>query len=143
MSSKSTPVLKGKAREIYLGLVGQFPLMSIKSESQLRAAQEVIDRIFSQGTLSRGAEAYIDALSDLVAAYEDEHHPIEPASDADMLQHLMEAKGVTQIELSREAGIAKSAISEVLRGKKPFSRRMMRQLADYFHVDVGLLAANV
>lgn len=143
MTSKSTPILKGKAREVYLELVRQFPLMSIKSESQLRAAQEVIDRIFSQGALSRGAEAYIDALSDLVAAYEDEHYPIEPASDADMLRHLMEAKGVTQIELSREAGIAKSAISEVLRGKKPFSRRMMRQLADYFHVDVGLLAANV
>ena len=39
---------------------------------------------------------YLDALSDLVAAYEDEHYPIEPASDADMLRHLMEAKGVTQ-----------------------------------------------
>lgn len=143
MSSKSTPVLKGKARDVYLALVRQFPLMSIKSESQLRAAQQVIDQIFSQGTLSRGAEAYIDALSDLVAAYEDEYHPIEPASDADLLRHLMEAKGVTQIELSREAGIAKSAISEVLRGKKPFSRRMMRQLSDYFHVDVGLFAANV
>lgn len=143
MTSKSTPVLKGKAREVYLGLVGQFPLMSIKSEAQLRAAQGVIDRIFSQGTLGRGAEVYVDALSDLVAAYEDEHHPIEPAADADMLRHLMEAKGVTQIELSREAGIAKSAISEVLRGKKPFSRRMMRQLAEYFHVDIGLLAANV
>src|SRR5262245_41600127 len=30
-------------------------------------------------------------LSDLTAAYEDEHHAIEPASDSDMLRHLMAA----------------------------------------------------
>lgn len=143
MNSKADFVLKGKAREVYLQLVRRFPLTSIKSERQLRAAQDVVDRVFSRGTLSRGEEVYLDALSDLIAAYEDEHHPIEPAADADLLRHLIEAKGITQIELSRGAGIAKSAISEVLRGKKPFSRRMMRQLADYFHVDVGILAANV
>ena len=40
-------------------------------------------------------------LSDLVASYEDEHHVIGPASDADMLRHLMEAKGVSQADLSR------------------------------------------
>ena len=75
---------------------------------------------------------YLDALSDLVASYEDQHHPIAPASDADMLRHLMEAKGVTQTQVSREAGIAKSTISEVLAGKKPLSRRMIRSLAGYF-----------
>jgi HTH-type transcriptional regulator/antitoxin HigA len=85
---------------------------------------------------------YLDALSDLVAAYEDEHHAIEPASDADMLRHLMEAKGVTQARLSRDTMIPKSTISEVLAGKKPFSRRVIRKLADYFRVDVSILAAN-
>ena len=61
---------------------------------------------------------YLDALSDLVASYEDAHYPIEPASDADMLRHLMEAKGVTQAELHRDTGLAKSSISEVLAGRK-------------------------
>ena len=79
---------------------------------------------------------YLDALSDLVAAYEDQHHAIAPASDADMLRHLLEAKVVTQAQLSRETGLAKSTISEVLAGKKAFSRQMIRKLADYFRVDV-------
>ena len=86
---------------------------------------------------------YLDALSDLVASYEDEHHPILPSSDADMLRHLMEAKGVTQAELSREGGIAKSTVSEMLSGRKPFSRKIIRKLADYFGVDVSVLSANL
>jgi HTH-type transcriptional regulator/antitoxin HigA len=86
---------------------------------------------------------YLDALSDLVGAYEDDHHAIEPASDADMLHHLLEAKGVTPAQLSRDTLIPKSTISEVLAGKKPFSRQMMRKLADYFKVDVSVLAANI
>ena len=68
---------------------------------------------------------------------------IAPASDADMLRHLMEAKVITQAQLGRETGIAKSTISEVLAGKRPFSRQMIRRLADYFKVDVSILAANL
>lgn len=68
---------------------------------------------------------------------------IPPASDADMLRHLMEARGVTQTQVGREAGIAKETISEVLAGKRPFSRRMIRALAEYFRVDAGVLAANL
>ena len=86
---------------------------------------------------------YLDALSDLVAAYEDEHHAISPASDAEMLLHLMESKGVNQTQLHHDAGIPKSTISEVLAGKKPFSRQIIRKLADYFHLDVSVLAGNL
>jgi HTH-type transcriptional regulator / antitoxin HigA len=135
--------LKVKARDTYLELVLAFPLASIKSEKHLDAAQAVMDRLVVKPKLNTGEEMYLDALSDLVATYEDEHYPIGPASDADMLRHLMEAKGATQAELSRETGIAKSTISEVLSGRKQFSRQMIRKLADYFKVAVSVLAANL
>jgi len=135
--------LKGKSRDSYLECVVAFPLASIKSDTHLEEAQRVMDQLLAKGRLDYGKETYLDALSDLVAAYEDEHHAIEPASDADMLRHLMEAKGVTQVQLHRDTGIAKSTISEVLGGKKAFSRRMIRKLADYFEVDVSVLAANL
>ena len=101
-----------------------------------------MDQLLARGELDDGEETYLDALSDLVAAYEDEHYAIGPASDSDMLLHLMEAKGVTQAQLSRATMIPKSTISEILAGKKPFSRQMIRKLADYFRVDVSMLAAN-
>ena len=143
MATKIAIQFKGKVRDDYLDLVMKFPLTSLKSEGQFQAAQAVLDELLAKAKLNAGEEMYLDALSDLVAAYEDAHYPIAPASDADMLRHLMEAKGVTQADVHRETGLAKSSISEVLAGRKPFSRQMIHTLADYFKVDVGVLAANI
>ena len=143
MATKTNFGLKGKSRDSYLELLLAFPLASIKSDEHLEEAQEVMDRLLPKGRLDHGEQMYLDAMSDLVATYEDEHHSIEPASDADMLRHLMEANGMTQVQLHRDTGIAKSTISEVLAGKKLFSRKMIRKLADYFKVDVSVLAGNL
>ena len=134
--------LKPATRDSYLELVTAFALASIQSDEHLREAQKVIDRLLAKGKLDKGVELYLDALSDLVASYEDEHHAIEPASDADMLAHLMNAKGVTQVQLSRATLIPKSTVSEVLAGKKRLSRQLIRKLAAFFDVDPSVLAAN-
>ena len=86
---------------------------------------------------------YVETLALLIGAYEDVHYPIGPASDGDMLRHLMDARGINQAQLHRATGIAKSTISEVLAGHRPFSKPMIRKLADYFGVDPGVLAANL
>ena len=143
MAGKTKFGLKKAARDSYLELVLAFPLASIKSDEHLDEAQQIMDRLLAQGELDDGESLYLDALSDLVAAYEDEHHAIEPASDADLLRHLIETKGITQAQLHRDTGLAKSTISEILAGKKPFSRQMIRTLADYFQVDISVLAANI
>ncbi len=135
--------LKGKQRDSYLEHVLAFPLASIKTEKHLDEAQKVMDELLVRAALDEGEEMYLDALSDLVAAYEDKHHAIGPASDGDMLRHLLDAKGVTQAQLSRDTAIPKSTISEILAGKKPFSRQIIRKLANYFKVDVSVLAANI
>jgi HTH-type transcriptional regulator / antitoxin HigA len=134
--------LTGKQRDSYLDLVLRFPLTSIRSEEHLEAAQQTIDELLARGDLDEGQQLYLDGLSDLVADYEDEHHAIAPASDAEMLRHLMEARDVTQAKLHRDTGIAKSTISEILAGRKTFSPQLIRKLADYFQVDVSVLAAR-
>lgn len=143
MATKTQFRLKGKNRDSYMELVLDFPLASIQSDEHLAEAQRVIDGLLLRGTLDEGEATYLDALSDLVGSWEDQQHAIEPASDADMLRHLMEAKGVTQIQLSQDTGLPKSTISEVLAGKKSFSRQIIRKLAEYFRVNVGVLAANI
>jgi len=135
--------MKGKVRDSYLACVIAFPLTTISSHEHLAAAQRVIDRLLAKEQLDAGEASYLAALTDLVGSYEDEHFPIEAASDADMLRHLLDAKGITQAQLHRETGISKSSISEVLSGKKSLSRSMIRQLASYFEVDVSVLAGNI
>ena len=132
MAAKTKFGLQEKDRDSHLKLVLAFPLASFKSDDRLAEAQAVMDGLLAQGELDHGEEMYLDALSDLAATYEDAHHTIKPASDADMLRHLLDAKGVTQAQLSKETGLATSSLSEVLAGKKPFSRQMIRKLADFF-----------
>lgn len=141
MIAKTRFGLRGKTRGTYLELVAAFPLVSIKSEEHLEEAQSVMDRLLTRGPLDRGTETYLDALSDLVAAFEDSRCPIAPTTAAEMLRHLMEAREITQARLSRETAIPKSSISAVLAGKKPLSRKMVRTLAGYFEVDAAVLAA--
>ncbi len=143
MAIKTKFSLKGNEKDSYLELILVFPLASVRTEDHLDAAQKVMDRLLAKPALDKGETLYLDALSDLVATYEDDHYPIKPASDADMLRHLLEAKEVSQADLHRETGIPKSTISEIVGGKKPFSRQIIRKLADYFNVDVSLLTANL
>lgn len=143
MAVKQSFRFQGKARDSYLECILAFPLTTIASDEHLEAAQEVMDGLLASGKLDRGQQAYLDALSDLTASYEDERVVIEPASDADMLRHLLDAMGISQADLHRETGISKSSISEVLAGKKPLSRQMIRRLAEYFGVDVSMLAGNL
>ena len=142
MVSKAKFRLKAKDRDSYLELVQLFPLVSIGSDEHLEASSSVVDQLLAKGSLDHGEEMYLDALSDLIGTYEDRHYAIEPGSDADMLRHLLEAKGVTQAEVCLATGLPKSSLSEVLSGKKPFSRQMIRSLADYFQIDTSILTAN-
>ena len=96
MTVKTNFGLRQASRDAYLKLVTAFPLASIKSDAHLHEAQKVVDQLLALAKLNGGEEMYLEALSDLVATFEDEHHAIEPASDADMLRHFMEAKGVSQ-----------------------------------------------
>jgi HTH-type transcriptional regulator / antitoxin HigA len=137
-----TAKLAGKVRDSYLDLVREFPLTSIKDEKALKASQAMMDRIFARGRLQAAETAYLDALSDLVMAYESTHHSISAPSDAAMLQHLMHAKGVSQKELHDASGIPASTISEILSGRRGFAKGMVGTLASYFNVDRKLFVEN-
>lgn len=142
MSATARFGLSSKNRDSYLRLIQEFPLASIRSVDHFAAAQLVMDELLRRRKLDLGEETYLDALSDLVATFEDEYYPIPAATDADLLRHFIEAKRITQIQLSRETGIPKSTISEVLSGKKHFTRQIIHKLADYFDVPISVLAAN-
>jgi len=142
MANKAKFRLKAKDRDSYLELVQAFALVSIGSDEHLEAASDTVDQLMAKDSLDHGEEMYLDALSDLIATYEDRHHGIEPASDADMLRHLLDSKGVTQAEVCSVTGLPKSSLSEVLSGKKQFSRQMIRSLAGYFQIDASVLTAN-
>ena len=80
--------------------------------------------------LASEEEDYLEVLGDLIEQYESEAHPIAPVSDVEMLRHLIEAKGVSQTEVSKATGIVDSTISEVLKGKRSLNRRHIGVLVE-------------
>jgi HTH-type transcriptional regulator/antitoxin HigA len=130
----------GHTQDRYFKLVRRFRLRPVRSDADLDTAVRIIDGLLSQPKLSRGEADYLDVLSDLVERYETEAHPMAPVTDADMLRHLLEARGISQSNLAEATGIAVSTISEVLGGKRSLNRDHIGKLARFFHVSPGVFA---
>jgi HTH-type transcriptional regulator / antitoxin HigA len=90
--------------------------------------------------LAPDEEDYLEVLGDLVERYEGEAYPMAPVSDAEMLRHLIEARGVSQAEISSATGIADSTISEILKGRRSLNRSHIGKLARYFKVSPEVFA---
>jgi HTH-type transcriptional regulator/antitoxin HigA len=119
--------------DTYFELVKQFPLTHIADDDHLGEAQDVMDRLLAE-ELDEGAQAYLDALTDLVEIYEDDHVEIPDAPAADVLRVLMAAKGVNQTDLAKAVRISQSTISDVLNGNRKLTPDHMTTLAKFFSV---------
>ncbi len=140
--TNSSRALYGNREDRYLELVRQFPPRPLRSEADLDAAIAVIDSLIDQENLSVPEQDYLDVLSDLVEAYENEAVPMTPVSDSEMLRFLIEQKVVSQSETATGARVAESTILEVLSGKRKLNRSQIGKLARYFHVEPGTFMAG-
>jgi HTH-type transcriptional regulator/antitoxin HigA len=118
----------------YLALIQRFPLRPIRSDEEPDQAIEVIDELTDREDLDQSEKDNLDVLSGLIERYEAAAYPIGPVSDADVLAHLIEARGITQAALAHEAEVAESTISEILAGKRFLYRLQIARLARYFNV---------
>lgn len=121
-------------RDHYFELIQRFPLRPIRSDEELEQAIEVINSLIIRGDLDAGEQDYLDVLTDLVEKYEADEHPMAPVSDAALLRHLIEARGITQSKLAEDVDIQVSTINEVLAGKRKLTRRHIGVLAKYFNI---------
>jgi HTH-type transcriptional regulator / antitoxin HigA len=117
----------------YFELIKRFPLTHIRNRKHLGQALELVDELLQQ-RLDHGAQEYFDALSDLVASFEDEHAPMPDASESDVLRELWRSSGLTQTELAKAVGISQSTLSAVLSGDREMTKGHMLALAKFFNV---------
>jgi len=75
---------------------------------------------------------FIDTLSVLIEAYDNEHNKIPDASCIELLTFLMDQHGLSQGDLP-EIG-SQGVVSETLRGKRELNRRQIEALAHRFHL---------
>jgi HTH-type transcriptional regulator/antitoxin HigA len=128
--------------DTYLELVRGFPLRPIRAEEDLQRAIAVINSLIDRDALTPDEADYLDVLGDLVEKYETEHHPLPPVSDAEMLRHLIEARGTTQAQIAADTGIAESTISAILAGKRGMTRKHIESLSRYFKVKPAVFISS-
>jgi HTH-type transcriptional regulator/antitoxin HigA len=74
----------------------------------------------------------------LIEDFEQRYYHPGKAAPLEVLQHLMDARGVQKNHLWEVFG-SKGIASEVLNGKRGISKTQARPLANYFHVPADLL----
>jgi HTH-type transcriptional regulator/antitoxin HigA len=132
-------VRKIRANRYYLALVQEYPIHPIRSEEDLDHAIAVVDRLLSRRrALDPQEQDYLDSLCHEIERFEAAAHPMPPVSDAAMLRHLLDAKGVTLSRTCAEAGIATSTLSSVMHGKRKLNRHHIQKLSHYFGVEPGV-----
>src|SRR6266478_5030844 len=119
----SLVTLYGETQDTYLALIHTFPLRPLRSEADLDEAMAIIDALVVKDPLT-------DAEAD----------PIPPASDAELLQHLLEAQAVTPVEVAQATGLAATTLAAVLAGQLHLTREQIGQLVRYFQVSPSVFA---
>lgn len=127
---------KPEERDEYMELIQRFPLKPIRDDDELACATAMLDSLLDCDSLTVEAEEYLEVLEGLIEKYEREHHAIPPVPDHELLRHLIDAKGVSQIEVARATGIVHTTISAVLAGRRHLTREQIGKLSRYFGVSV-------
>jgi antitoxin component HigA of HigAB toxin-antitoxin module len=132
-----------EARDSYLELVRRLPLRRLKNQQQHAEAVKVLARVSMQhqGSRDSGVRDYLDVLAGLIDDYERAAQlkvDTSQTSPAGVVRHLMDANGLTVSGLAREIGIGQSNLSEMLSGRRDFSKRAIAGISDRFGVSTEI-----
>ena len=128
-------------KDSYFDLVRQFPLVPIKTEKHYDAALAFLQSLAmrDEASLDSGEQSYLEALTQFVEDYEQQHHRIavEDLKPLDVLKYLMAENGMKAIDLGKLLG-SRSIASQILNGKRGLSKTHIRVLAGRFNVEPSL-----
>jgi HTH-type transcriptional regulator / antitoxin HigA len=114
----------------------------LKTKRDYSAAVTEIDDLLDSDP-KPGTEDYdrLEFLSVLVEAYDDEHYPIEDASPQDLVDFMLEQKGLTRTDLADEMG-GRSRVSDFFAGKRELSVNQARRLKALLGIPLDLLLGS-
>ena len=122
----------------YRRLLSQTMPGVIESEGENERMLAIVAKLMEKGeNLSHEEEKLLKLLTKLIEDFERQYYHVRDAEPLQVLQHLMESRGVKPTHLWEVFG-SKGVASEVLNGKRGISKTHARALAQYFHVPADL-----
>jgi HTH-type transcriptional regulator/antitoxin HigA len=114
----------------------------IETEQENERILAIVEKLMNRGEkLIPEEEKLLKLLVRLVQDFEERYYKLKKATPLEVLQHLMESRGVRQSDLWEVFG-SKGIASEVLNGKRSISKTHARALANYFHVSADLFISR-
>jgi HTH-type transcriptional regulator/antitoxin HigA len=120
------------------GLCKMLPLRPVHDDVDLANASEVIEALAGH-QLNQDQQDYLEALSNLVGAYEDVRFEkdLGKVTPLKALRYLVEHNGLTASGLGEILG-NRALGSKILRGEREMSKTHIRKLAKRFNVSPAL-----
>ncbi len=126
--------------DTYFELVRAFPLRRIKSNAEHSAAVAQLTKVAvkHQDTKDAGAIDYLDILARLIDDYERSAGmklDLSHVKPSDLIHHLMAENGLSISGLARQIGMGQSNLSEMLSGRRDFSKAAIGKLCERFGIE--------
>ena len=136
-----SPKLGAELPKTYAGLVSLHMPCPLRDKTDYEIAVAIVDQLAGHA-LNQDQDDYLDLLSDLVAAYEDEHaKPTRRIRGVEALRFILDENGLTGDDLAKLLKVERSVAYRILKGARNLTADHIRALAKRFHVSGDLFLA--
>ena len=112
-------------------------IRTIHNKKDYKAALQEIERLWSAPDKSPEAER-LSVLALLVEHYERTNFPIEDPDPIELLEHVMQSRGLTRKDFEPAIG-HRGRVTEIFNRVRPLSLEMIRRLVDQFDLPADIL----
>ncbi len=121
----------------YKALCELLPLKPITKKAEYEAAVKHLNQLLDAGGANQAhpLAGLVEALGELIQAYEKRQTPMAEAEPREVLRFLMTQHGLRQTDLADLA--SQGTISDILCGRRGISMVLAKKLAAKFHVSAG------
>lgn len=124
-------------KTIYGQLLVEFQPKIITSEEEYDLALNSAEKLMNCKNRSPEQTAILQLLVNLIEEYESKHYPMGESSPHEILQYLIEVRGLNESDLVDIIG-SKSVVSEIVNGNTEISKNQAKLLGEFFHVSPEL-----
>jgi HTH-type transcriptional regulator/antitoxin HigA len=139
MSTKAKGDSQTKLPKTYRELCGLLMPRKVHDDTELEAAQEIMDVLAVLSSRTKDQSDYLETLAELVEAYEEQTIKIPKSPGLETLKFLLEENGLNASDLSRLLGADISLGYRILSGERGLTTKHIKKLAQHFHVGPEVL----
>jgi antitoxin component HigA of HigAB toxin-antitoxin module len=131
-------VLQDRLPETFEDLCAMHLPRTIRDKVDYENTAQMVDRLAVMARRSKGQEEYLETLSELIEAYDQENFQTAASSSPlGAIRFLMRVHGLSASGIGRILG-SRSLGAAILRGDRQISKKNALKLADHFKVNPGV-----